>query len=177
MLPGITLKVLDGGKIGLELLGQVREDVDVHRVVLGRCDYYLGLKIWFSGVKILRILCRSSWQEGGEKSSSRPPPSTSSAGRSRFLGTLEFMFRSLGAYSEGVGTTITWEFLMKLQHLLLLMLELSTIADDSFDEKDTDRLTYCRWQTWEQVSCTQNVGHPERGRTFCRWEKVLLFLS
>ena len=45
MLPGITLKVLDGGKIGLELLGQVREDVDVHRVVLGLCDYYLGLKI------------------------------------------------------------------------------------------------------------------------------------
>ena len=45
MLPGINLKMLDGGKIGLELLGQVREDVDVHRVVLGRRDYYLGLKI------------------------------------------------------------------------------------------------------------------------------------
>ena len=60
MLPGITLKVLDGGKIGLKLLGQVREDVDVHRVVLGRCDYYLGLKIRFSGVEMLKILCRSS---------------------------------------------------------------------------------------------------------------------
>ena len=46
--------MLDGGKIGLELLGQVGEDVDVHRVVLRRCDYYLGLKIGFSGVKILK---------------------------------------------------------------------------------------------------------------------------
>ena len=47
MLPRITLKVLDGGKIGLELLGQVGEDVDVHRVVLRRCDNYLGLKIFW----------------------------------------------------------------------------------------------------------------------------------